>query len=214
MTASVAARQEPAPVRLAVERFLAAQTAGLPGEVSVVVEDIDAANQLARCSAFDVSLPAGTRAWGRTHVNVRCLAPEPWSLFVSTRVRVVGDYLVAARPLRQGQTLAAGDLGRLRGDLAELPPGILTDPGLAIGRTALMSVVAGHPLRTDMLRQPHVVRQNQTVKVVSRGAGFQVASEGRALGPGADGDVVQVRLASGQVLSGIARPGGIVEIAF
>jgi flagella basal body P-ring formation protein FlgA len=213
-SASLWARQEPAPVRQAVERFLSSQTAGLPGDVTLAVDDIDPANHLVACTALDVSLPAGARAWGRTHVNVRCLAPEPWSLFVAARVRVVGDYLVAARPLRQGQTIEPGDLGRMRGDLAELPPGILTDRELAVGRTALISVIAGHPLRTDMLRQPLVVRQNQTVRIISRGVGFQVASEGRALGPGSDGEVVQVRLANGQVLSGIARAGGVVEINF
>jgi flagella basal body P-ring formation protein FlgA len=65
-----------------------------------------------------------------------------------------------------------------------------------------------------MLRQPNIVQQNQTVKVVSRGPGFQVTNEGRALNNAQEGQVVQVRLGNGQVVSGLAKAGGVVEIGF
>ena len=211
---SALARQDPFPVRQAIERFLVSQSQGLPGEVSITIEDIDGNNQLVPCAALDVSLPPGARAWGKTHVAVRCLAPEVWGLFVAAKVRVVADYLVTAHPLSQGQAVLSDDLAHMRGDLADLPAGILTDEAQAIGRTLTLSVVAGRPLRADMLRLPLLVRQNQTVKLVSRGAGFQVASEGRALNQGSEGEVIQVRLTSGQVVSGIARASGVVEVGF
>ncbi len=135
-------------------------------------------------------------------------------MFVAAKVRVMADYLATARPLSQGQVVAASDLVRVQGDLADLPAGILTDEAQAIGRTLTLSVVAGRPLRADMLRLPLLVRQNQTVKLVSRGEGFQVATEGRALNQGSEGEVIQVRLTSGQVLSGIARASGVVEVGF
>ncbi len=207
-------RQDLAPVKKAVEDFLRVQTQGLPGEASFSVGNLDPNNQLTACDSFDVSLPPGARAWGRTHVAVRCLAPESWSLFVAAQVRVVADYLVAAHPLVQGQTLIAGDLVRRKGDLADLPAGILTDEAQAVGRTASLSIIAGRPLRADMLRQPLLVRQNQVVRIVSRGPGFQVANEGKALNQGSEGEVVQVRLGNGQVVSGVARAGGIVEVGF
>jgi flagella basal body P-ring formation protein FlgA len=208
------ARQDPAPVKRAVEEFLRIQVAGLPGEASFSVGAIDANNQLAPCSGFDVSLPPGARAGGRSNVTVRCLGEQAWSMFVPVHVKVFGDYLIAARPLAQGQSLTAADLGRQRGDLSNLPAGILTDEQQALGRSAKLSIAAGRPLRSDMLRQPLVVQQNQTVKVVTRGPGFQVANEGRALNNGLAGQVVQVRLGNGQIVSGIARASGIVEIAF
>jgi len=52
------------------------------------------------------------------------------------------------------------------------------------------------------------------VTVVSRGENFQVSTEGVAMGNAAAGQVVQVRLSSGQVRSGIARPGGVVEMSY
>jgi flagella basal body P-ring formation protein FlgA len=41
-----------------------------------------------------------------------------------------------------------------------------------------------------------------------------VSSEGKALNNASDGQVVQVRAASGQTISGIARPGGMVEVSY
>jgi flagella basal body P-ring formation protein FlgA len=159
-------------------------------------------------------LPTGAKPWGRTNVAVRCQLEQSWSIFLPVHIRVVTDYLVAARPLAQGQTVTAGDLARREGDLSDLPTGVLTDERQAVGRTASMSIAAGRPLRADLLRQPVVVQQNQSVKVVSQGAGFQVANEGRALNNGVEGQIVQVRLNSGQIVSGVARPGGIVAINF
>jgi flagella basal body P-ring formation protein FlgA len=208
------ARQDPAPIRQVVEDFLKVETAGLPGQVSFTVGSIDPNNQLTPCTALEASMPTGARAWGRTHVSVRCQAEGGWSVFVPVQIRVIADYLVVARPLTLGQTLTAADLARRQGDLAELPAGVLTDESLAVGRTALVSVTAGRPLRADMIRQALVVQQNQSVKVVSKGPGFQVANEGRALNQAVAGQVVQVRLGNGQVVSGIARVGGTVEIGF
>lgn len=215
LLASVAvARQDPAPVRQAVMDFLRIQTQGLPGRASFEVRDLDAANNLQACAALEAYLPTGARPWGRTAVGVRCVAGANWSIYIQAQVRVVGDYLVTARTLGQGQVVGTGDVLVQSGDLTDLPAGVVTDPGLAVGRTLLMSIASGRPLRSDMLRQPAAVQQGQGVKVVSRGNGFAVSAEGRALNTAAEGQVAQVRLPSGQVLSGIARAGGVVEVGF
>jgi flagellar basal body P-ring formation protein FlgA len=52
------------------------------------------------------------------------------------------------------------------------------------------------------------------VKVVTHGRGFSVASEGRALSNGSEGQTVQARTPAGQVVSGLARAGGVVEVVF
>jgi flagella basal body P-ring formation protein FlgA len=67
-------------------------------------------------------------------------------------------------------------------------------------------------LRSDQLIAPWVVQQGQSVKMQSSGPGFSVSSEGKALNNAAAGQLVQVRTNSGQTVSGIARPGGIVEV--
>jgi len=212
---TVFARQPPEPVKQASEEFLRIQTKGLPGQVSFSVGQIDPQNGLTPCTAFEVSLPAGARAWGSTNVKVHCQSENSWDIFVPVKIRVIGDYLVTARSLNQGQVIAESDLARNRGDLANLPTGTLTEPSQALGKSLAQSVASGQPLRSDILRQPLVVQQGQGVKVLSQGPGFQVTGgEGRALNNAMDGQVVQVRMASGHVVSGIARPGGVVEVTY
>lgn len=59
-----------------------------------------------------------------------------------------------------------------------------------------------------------MVQQGQSVKLLLAGAGFTVSNEGRALNNATQGQVVQVRTASGQLVSGVARSGGVVEVAY
>ncbi|MBV2263681.1 MAG: flagellar basal body P-ring formation protein FlgA [Thauera sp.] len=197
-----------------VRAFLQGQVAGLPGEVSIELAPLDPNSQLPACAALEPFLPAGTRAWGRFSVGVRCDSPVTWTAYLQARVAVVADYLVAARPLRAGQVLGPADLGQRRGDLTALSDNLLTDPSQATGYHTRIAVAAGSPLRGDMLRVPHAVRQGQTVRVLGVGAGFRVASEGRAMNNAAPGEKVRVRLADGQVVTGTAQAAGTVELAF
>ncbi len=194
--------------------LLRQHAAGLPGTVSITVHPLDPNSQLPACAALEAFLPAGTRPWGRISVGVRCDSPVVWTAYLQAQVTVVADYLVAARPLRAGQVLGPADYASHRGDLTALPDNTLTDPTQASGHLTRIAVAAGQPLRGDMLRVPHAVRQGQNVQVVSAGPGFQVSAQGRALGNAAPGDSVRVRLANGQVVTGTAQASGKVEVAF
>ncbi|KRB93343.1 flagellar basal body P-ring formation chaperone FlgA [Noviherbaspirillum sp. Root189] len=207
-------RQDPAALRQVVEQFLRIQTAGLPGQVNLSVGQVDARSSLPACAAPEAFLPNGSRIWGRTTVGVRCTVPSPWTLYISATVQVVGDYIAAAVPLAQGQQVGPNDLVKLKGDLTSLPAGVITDTSQAIGRTMTTSLPAGTPLRNDALRSQAAVQQGQTVRVVSNGPGFSVATEGRALNNASEGQIAQARTASGQVVSGVAKTGGIVEVTY
>jgi len=211
--AAAGARQNPAALRSAVEQFLLTQTAGLPGQVSVKVGQVDARTALAACPAPEAFLQPGARAWGKTTVGVRCTAPSNWTVYIQAQVSVQADYVTAALPLAQGQPIDAGQLTVAKGDIAAMPAGIVTDMAQAIGRTPTVSLAAGTPLRLDLLRSKPVVQPGQAVRLVSNGNGFSVSGEGRAIGGAGEGQIVQVRTASGAVVSGTAKAGGTVEIA-
>ena len=207
-------RQQPLGIQQAIENYLRAQTAGLPGTVSYTVGAIDPRSVLAPCGALEVFTPPGARLWGHTSVGVRCSGATPWNIYVTAHVKVVGAYAVTARPVTQGQALTPADIAMQSGDLTLLPTGVLTDVEQAVGKTSLAALAPGQPLRQDLLRAPLVVQQGQTVMVHSSGRGFTVSADGKALNNAQDGQVAQVRTPSGQTLSGIARAGGIVEIRF
>jgi flagella basal body P-ring formation protein FlgA len=211
---AVSGRQNVAALRAVVEQFLQTQTAGLPGEVTVKVGAIDARTALAACPAPEAFLQPGARAWGKTTVGVRCTAPSTWTLFVQAQVNVKAEYVAAALPLAQGQAIEAGQLVLVKGDIAAMPNGIVTDMAQAIGRTPTVSLAAGTPLRLDGLRSKPVIQQGQAVRLTTTGNGFSVSGEGKAIGNAGEGQVVQVRTSSGSVVSGTAKAGGMVEVAF
>jgi flagella basal body P-ring formation protein FlgA len=208
------ARQDLAVLRQTVEQFLQIQSAGLPGEVKVTAGAIDARMSLAACPAPQAFLMPGARAWGKTTVGVRCATPAAWTVYIQATVAVQAEYIASAVPLAQGQTIEAGQLATLKGDLTMLPAGIATDMAQVIGRSTNVSLPPGTPLRLDTLRSKPVVQTGQLVRLVSSGSGFSVSAEARAMSTAGDGQVVQVKTSGGQQITGIAKAGGLVEVAF
>lgn len=201
-------------LKTVAEQFLMKEGAGLPGEVKVELRPLDARMQLAPCPAPEAFLQPGARVWGNTTVGLRCSAPTAWKVYIQAKVSVIGEYVAAGVPLAQGQPIDQSQLVMLKGDLAALPNGVVTDMAQAVGRTSNISLPSGSPLRLDGLKSKPVVQSGQMVRVVSSGAGFKVSAEGRAIGTAGEGQVVQVRTPAGAVISGIAQAGGLVEVVF
>ena len=213
-------------IKQKVKEFLQIQATGLPGKVDVSVMPIDARLKLNSCPSLALFLPNGNRAWGKTSVGVRCAMQEanqngsqekaqmPWTIYVQANVAVIADYLIAAAPLSQGHVMSNNDILFQQGDLTKLPPGIYTNVAQVIGSTVKVSLMAGSVLRQEMLKLPLAVQQGQTVTLSSSGNGYRVTAEGKALASVSEGQIVQVKIASGQVVSGVAKSGGLIEVGF
>lgn len=213
-TAQAATGMDPAVLRRTVDGFLQVQSAGLPGKVTVTVGNIDTRMNLTHCPAPEAFLMPGSKAWGKTTVGVRCAAPAQWTVYIQANVSVLGNYIAAATPLSQGQAITEAQLVTMQGDLATLPASIATDKAQVVGRSSNVSISAGTPLRLDTLRSQPVVLNGQVVRLVTAGSGFRITAEGKAIANAAEGQVVQVRTQGGRSVSGIARAGGQVEVAF
>lgn len=199
-------------VRDVVKQFLMKESTGLPGSVTVEVGTIDQRRNLTSCEVIEPYLPSGSRLWGKVNVGVRCAAPQRWSIYIPCRVKVTGNYYVSAKTIMRGQTLTETDIAMAQGDLTSMSGDVVTDPSQAIGHTSTMSLGAGIALRQDSLRLQQVVMQGQTIRLVSNGNGFKVSTDGQALNSASQGQLVKVKINSGQVLSGTAKLGGIVEV--
>jgi flagella basal body P-ring formation protein FlgA len=210
--ACAADRQDPAELQKRAEQFLSAQASGAPGTVSIQVKPPRGA--LPACAALDVFQPAGSRAIGKTTVGVRCLAPSPWTVYLSAQVRAIGRYAVTAQPLPANHAITAADLALREGDLGKLAADVVTDPAALLGYRTVSGLAAGAPLRNALVRPPLVVQQGQTTRLVLNGPGFSVQSEGQALANASRGDRVRVKTRSGQVISGVAQDGQQVAVAF
>jgi len=205
-------RQSPQELRDAVKQFLLRESTGLPGTVNIEVGSIDPRLNLAPCAALETTLPAGSRLWGKVNVAVRCSEPSRWALYVQATVKVSGNYYVTAHPVQQGQTLTEADITALQGDLTSMSSGVVTELAQVLGHTSTMSLGAGIALRQDSLRLQQVVIQGQVIRLMSNGTGFRVSTDAQALNSASEGQLVKVKLNSGQVLSGVAKAGGIVEV--
>lgn len=210
-----AGSQDISVIRQTADRFVRLNTTELPGQVSFTVGAIDSRLQLAVCSAPEAFLPTGSRLWGNTTVGVRCQnAVPPWTIYVPVSIKIMAQTVVAAHPLSAGQIVSQTDIQIQESDLSQLPTGVIMDSTLAIGKTVIISTSTGQVLRHDMLRAPQIIQQGQKVKLLAKGNGFQVTSEGKALANATLGQSVSVRTQSGQVISGIAKQSGVVEVIF
>lgn len=208
------ATSQPAPLsgsaRPAIEQFISSQTAGLIGKVSISI-DTPISGALPPCEALEPFLPNSSRLWGRVSIGVRCNGNQPWTRYVPAYVAVVGSYYAAARQINMGQALTPADVAVREGDLTTLPSNVIVDSAQLNGMIASNRIVAGTPLRRELLHSVAVVQLGQTVKVVAQGAGFVASTEGKAMTNAAVGAMVQVKMQGGPVLSGVVRPDGIVE---
>ena len=210
-------------VEQTVMQYLQAQTQGYPGKVNIALQPLDSRIQIQPCDQLEPFSMQGSRLWGKTHVGVRCRANQntnkvanqkPWSLYMQADVQVFGQYAVTAVPLSQGQVLTARDIVMQSGDLSRLPNGILTDANMVEGKLASINLSTGTVLRPELLKATTVIQQGQTVQLSSAGNGFVVSTDGTAMNTAQPGQVVQVKVASGLMIKGIAKDIGKVEVSY
>ncbi len=205
-------QQDPAILQAHAERFLKTQTAGLPGLVTIEVKP--PRNGLLVCASLEAFLPTGSRAVGKTTVGVRCLAPTPWTAYLSAQVRQIDHYVVTRQPLPANHVLTAADIMLTEGDLGSLPIDVVNDPAALVGYRTVSGLAAAAPLRTSVVRAPLAVQQGQATRLMLNGPGFSVQSEGQALANASRGDRVRVKTLSGNVVSGVAQGGQQVVVAY
>ena len=170
-------------------------------EATVRVDPPDRRLRLALCTGpLEAFLPPGARGLGNTTVGVRCANPA-WTVYLSARVQVYDQVLVAARYLQRGAVLSGADLTRERRDLTTLHGGYLTDPQRALGLELRRSLQPGTVIAPRTLEAPLMVRRGEQVTLSTTLDGLVVTAAGTALGDGALGERLRVR-APGRVVEG------------
>lgn len=192
--------QDPQAIMAEVEAFLLDKAQDLGGEPTVTVTPPRIQRQAA-CDHLDVSL-SNPQLRSRMSVAVRCVSPQPWTLYVQANVEVTGRHYVANRTINVGEPLSVTDLDTREGDLLRLARGVIVDPAQAIGYIAQQRIPAGTAIKSSALRDPDSIVRGQPVRTEARGLGFVATGEGVALENGAPGTMIQVRTSSGQVLTG------------
>jgi flagella basal body P-ring formation protein FlgA len=203
-------QQSHAEITAAIQTFVRTQTRTLPGKVSFKIDEIDRRTVRPACASLEIFLPAGSQLLGNSMVGARCPGNKGWTLFVPVHVAVSVDMLITSKALAQGHVLVAEDISSQKGEL--LQTDVMIELSEAVGKILTSSLGAGQVLKQSMLRAPYAVTQGQTVQLQVEGAGFSLRSEGQALSNAVEGQSLKVKTSSGQVVSGTARQGGVVDI--
>jgi len=175
--------------------------------VEVKVGKLDPRLKLAPCLRIEPYLPPGLPVWGSTRIGVRCVqGAKAWNVSIPIQVSVFTQATVVKSALPPGTVLDGGMLMQSEVDIAAAPGAAVPDPALAIGRTLGRAVTAGATLRQTDLKPRQFFASGDTVRVTALGPGWQVVTEGQAVGAGIEGQSARVRTDSGRMLS--ARPTG------
>jgi len=199
-------------IQNAIKDFIYGHVTNPTGTVQVDVGQIDGRITLPKCPQLEPFVPPGGRLWGKTSVGVRCEGDFAWTIYVPAEVKVMANVLHVARPVARDQAIGFDDVTLQMANLTQIPDGILTEYTQAVGKIAAMNLMAGQPVRQNMLRAPYIILRGQNVKLMVIGRGFSVSSEGHALSDASEGQVVQVRNSAGRIISGLARHNGVVEV--
>ena len=154
---------------------------------------------------------------------------------MAAEVRVEASVWQATRALRAGEPLGNGDVSlasavltapdmEAAAALSRAAPsgqGIVASRGFAsldgrlpapIGRIVQRPVAMGRALTASDVRDEGRINPGDPVRVVYRGDGFAVASDGHATGAADPGATVSIRLASGALVNGTLRADHLVEL--
>lgn len=133
-----------------------------------------------------------------------------WLVLALMPLPALADAVVTTRPVPARTVLTAADVTVVAAEI----PDALPDPAAAIGRETRVALFAGRPLRAADLSTPALVDRNQIVALRYRQGAVEIVTEGRALGRGAEGEVITVmNLSSRSTVQGRVMMDGSVTVA-
>lgn len=195
-------------------RDTAAATARAVNPDASIVEpaQLDPRLRLVACSEGTLIGAVGSRTVSGMNVEVSC-ASAGWRINVPVAVKVQVPVLVTRRPMIRGEMISAADVDVQMRDRATLAASGPTSVDALEGKVLARSLVAGSVVTTTALSAARRIHRGQAVMLISDAGGFQVRAEGRALGDGAEGDLLSVEnTSSRRVVQGQVRSDGSVEV--
>jgi flagellar basal body P-ring formation protein FlgA len=181
-------------------------------DAQFAVGRIDERLRLAACPA-PLSTRTASDSASALSIEVRCDAAG-WKLFVPVSVRVQVPVLVAARPLARGEPVKAADVQVQMRERAGLGTAWIGTLDQLDGRVLGRAVSAGSVLTPAQFAAGRLVRRGQSVVLVAVSGGFQVRSQGKALGDAGAGERVRVESSSSRrVVEGQVQADGSVVVS-
>jgi len=189
-------------------------TADLPLRMAVEVGALDSRLKLAPCERVEPYLPPGTQLWGKTRLGLRCTqGAVRWNVFLPITIKAFGLAWVIKGQVASGAVLTQADAMQMEVDWAESRSAVVANLDDWVGQTATRALTTGQALRQDMVKASQVFQAGSQVRVVARGAGFEIFSSAQAISGGVMGQTARVRMDNGRVISGLVVDSQTVRVA-
>jgi flagella basal body P-ring formation protein FlgA len=193
---------------------MVSSTGSLPLRMEIEVGELDRRLKLAACERVEPYLPPGTQLWGKTRLGLRCAqGAVKWNVFLPVTIKAFGPAWVIKGQVASGTQLTQADAMQVEADWAETRSPVLARVDDWLGQTATRQLSTGQVLRQDMVKAAQVFQSGAQVRVVARGAGFEIATSAQALSGGVMGQSVRVRMDNGHVVSGLVVDDHTVRLA-
>ena len=186
-----------------------------PPQARVTVQPgaLDPRLTLAPCARVEAYLPAGTPAWGRTRLGLRCTEGRVrWKVMLPLTVEVLAPAIVAAVALPADAPLTEALLKRVDVDWASSTSPLFDRSEPLLGRSLSRPLAAGQAVQAAQVQARQWFATGDTVRIQASGAGYAITGEGQARGPGLEGESVRVQTKNGLVLLGKPVSDRCVEV--
>ncbi len=201
-------------IRAAVHKHILEQLNNSKAEVQISVSKLDRRLRLPLCDhPLTVSFPSGKENQARITAGVSCHGDKSWTIYLSAKVSMMQQVLVASRALTRGSIITKKDFQLQARNITRLHQGFLQDPADAQGKTLKRNLRKGKVITPRLIATPLMVKKGNHITILADTSGINVRMAGKALTNGAMGDRIRVQnMSSKRELEAIVAAPGIVKV--
>lgn len=181
----------------------------------IELQALDNRLRLSACAQLDVKpgINSGS-VIGRQSVEVRCMGPKPWKVYVQAQVYAEIDVPVLKHAMAAGATIGKGDIEIRRIQMVGSSQPIIRHMDQLPGKTLKRHLPAGQPIMASQISAPKLVKRGQQVSLEYELNGLKVRMAGTSHQDGAEGDWIKVvNINSGKIIEGRINAQGNVLVS-
>ncbi len=182
-----------------------------PKRTVVTIGELDPRLRLTKCNANLIAFtPPGSRMQGNSTIGVRCNGPKRWSIYVSVKIAIYQQALVAINKLSRGQFIGIDDVKQQEVDISTIRGHSFTDINRVLGTKLKRSIQLNQVIDSAAIC---LVCKGDPVVISAGNQTVSVSMAGTALNDGSIGDKIRVQNnASRLILDATITNSGTVSV--
>jgi len=182
--------------------------------INIQMNQLDPRLRLSQCPLpLTSSLAPGSRFAGKATVHLRCNSSKPWTVYISSQIKLYGNVIQTTSPLSKGHVLKNDDLTAVEKELSRMKYAYFTNKDNLIGKQLKRHLPNNKVIKANYVKAQTLVKRGELVSIVAENSGYSVKMTGTAMASGARGERIQVKnTSSKRIVEGTIKEAGIVSI--